>query len=45
MTFTADEEDVARQHADQHGGILVPLPVRDPVWDWDAGRWREPDSP
>ena len=38
MAFTADEEGLARQHADQYGGILVPLPVPDPVWDWDTGR-------
>lgn len=43
MAFTADEEDLARQHADQHGGILVPLPLPDPVWDWDAGRRRGVD--
>lgn len=38
MAFTADEEGLARQHADQYGGILVPLPVPDPVWDRDNGR-------
>lgn len=38
MAFTADEEGLARQHADQYGGILVPLPVPDPGWDWDTGR-------
>lgn len=43
MAFTAAEEELARQHADQHGGILVPLPVPDPVWDWDAGRWSRQD--
>lgn len=34
MAFTAGEEELARQHAGQHGGILVLLPVPDPVWDW-----------
>lgn len=38
--YTADQDVEAHQYAAQHGGICVPLPLEDGVWDWDTGRMR-----
>lgn len=37
--FTAGEQQEADQYAAEHGGICTPLPVADPVWDWETGTW------
>lgn len=38
VSYTADEEGAAREHAEREGGEYIPLPVADPVWDWENGR-------
>ncbi|WP_131724271.1 hypothetical protein [Mycobacteroides abscessus] len=38
VSYTADEEGVAREHAEREGGEYIPLPVSEPVWDWENGR-------
>lgn len=40
--FTAAQADEVERYAHEHGGIVTPLPVADPVWDWDTGRWIGP---
>lgn len=38
VTYTADEEDAAREQAESEGAEYIALPVPDPVWDWETGR-------
>lgn len=44
VTYTADEEDAAREQAEREGGEYIPLPVPDPVWDWDNHRMSSPTA-
>jgi len=38
-TFATDQAEEAQQYADEQGGKCFDLPLTDPVWDWDNGRW------
>lgn len=38
VSYTADEEGAAREHAEREGGEYIPLPVSEPVWDWETGQ-------
>ncbi|WP_100524353.1 hypothetical protein [Mycobacteroides abscessus] len=44
VTYTADEEGAAREQAEHEGGEYIPLPVPDPVWDWDNHRMSSPTA-
>lgn len=43
--FTDDQADEAARYAAEHDGIPTPLPVPDPVWDWNTGQWIRSDNP
>lgn len=38
VSYTADEEGAAREHAEREGGEYILLPVSEPVWDWETGQ-------
>ncbi|WP_084356938.1 hypothetical protein [Mycolicibacterium wolinskyi] len=39
--FTTAQKAEAERYAAEQGGICTPLPVPDPVWDWETGTRKE----